>query len=138
LISDLDTPSVICDLDVMERNLAAMARRCRELGIPLRSHTKSHKIPELAHRQIASGAIGIACQKLGDAEVMVAAGLKDILMPYNIVGSLKVERLIRLIRRAAKTPAGDFQETGGGGSAGGAAPPGGPRGVARVATRPAP
>jgi D-serine deaminase-like pyridoxal phosphate-dependent protein len=121
LISDLDTPSVICDLDVMERNLAAMARRCRELGIPLRSHTKSHKIPELAHRQIASGAIGIACQKLGDAEVMVAAGLKDILMPYNIVGPLKVERLVRLIRRATMTVAVDSEDTARGISEGAAA-----------------
>jgi D-serine deaminase-like pyridoxal phosphate-dependent protein len=111
LISDLDTPAVICDLDVMERNLAAMATHCRNLGIPLRAHTKSHKIPELAHRQMTSGAIGIACQKLGDAEVMVAAGLKDILIPYNIVGPLKVERLVRLARRATMTVAVDSEDT---------------------------
>lgn len=111
LVSDLDTPAVICDLDVLERNLAAMAARCRDLGIPLRAHTKSHKIPEIAHRQIASGAIGIACQKLGDAEVMVAAGLKDILIPYNIVGPAKLERLTRLVRRATITVAVDSEDT---------------------------
>ena len=99
-IGELDTPAVICDLDVMEKNLADMAAHCRELGIPLRAHTKSHRIPELAHRQMASGCVGIACQKLGDVEVMVMGGLKEILIPYNIVGAVKVERLLRLVKRA--------------------------------------
>jgi D-serine deaminase-like pyridoxal phosphate-dependent protein len=108
--SDLDTPAVVCDLDVMDRNLAAMAARCREIGIPFRAHTKSHRIPELAHRQMASGAIGICCQKLGDVEVMVAAGLKDILVPYNIVGPTKLERLTRLVRRASVTVAADSED----------------------------
>jgi D-serine deaminase-like pyridoxal phosphate-dependent protein len=110
-LADLDTPAVICDLDVLDRNLAATAQRCRDLGIPFRAHTKSHKIPELAHRQMASGAIGICCQKLGDAEVMVAAGLRDILIPYNIVGAIKVERLLRLARRATITVAADSEAT---------------------------
>lgn len=109
--NDLDTPSVLCDLDVLERNIEAIHARCQELGIPLRSHTKSHKIPELAHRQMRSGSVGIACQKLGDAEVMVAAGLEDILMPYNIVGPLKVERLVGLARRATMTVAVDSEAT---------------------------
>jgi D-serine deaminase-like pyridoxal phosphate-dependent protein len=99
-IEHLDTPAVICDLDVMEKNIAEMAAHCRELGIPLRAHTKSHRIPELAHRQMASGCVGIACQKLGDVEVMVMGGLREILIPYNIVGAVKVERLLRLVRRA--------------------------------------
>jgi D-serine deaminase-like pyridoxal phosphate-dependent protein len=110
-ISDLDTPAVVCDLDLLERNLAAMHAHCRSIGIPLRSHTKSHKIPEIAHRQMAHGSVGICCQKLGDAEVMVAAGLKDILIPYNIVGPIKVERLIRLVRRATMTVAVDSEDT---------------------------
>jgi D-serine deaminase-like pyridoxal phosphate-dependent protein len=110
-IDDLDTPAVICDLDVMERNIAAMAEHCRALGIPLRSHTKSHKNPEIAHRQMAAGAIGIACQKLGEAEVMVQAGLRDILIPYNIVGRPKLERLTRLARRATITVAVDSEAT---------------------------
>lgn len=110
-IHDLDTPSVICDLDLLDQNLANMAQRCREIGIPLRTHTKSHKIPEIAHRQMAAGATGICCQKLGDAEVMVAAGLPDILIPYNIVGPAKTERLTRLIRRATITVAVDSETT---------------------------
>lgn len=110
-LTDLDTPAVICDLDVLDRNLAAMADRCRDLDIPFRAHTKAHKIPELAHRQVESGAVGIACQKLGEAEEMVAAGLKDILVPYNIVGDRKLERLSRLARRARITVAVDSVAT---------------------------
>ena len=110
-IDDLDTPAVICDLDVMERNIAAMAARCREIGIPFRAHTKSHKNPEIAHRQMASGAIGICCQKLGEAEVMVQGGLKDILIPYNIVGRQKLERLTRLATRATIAVAVDSEAT---------------------------
>ena len=111
LIHDLDTPAAVCDLDKMERNIRDMAAHCRQLGIALRAHTKSHKIPEIAHKQLASGAVGICCQKLGDAEVMVAAGIDDVLIPYNIVGSIKVERLLRLARRATITVALDSLAT---------------------------
>lgn len=110
-IDDLDTPAYLADLDIMERNIANMAAHCRAVGIALRSHTKSHKIPEIAHKQIAAGAVGIVCQKLGEAEVMVAAGIRDILIPYNIVGRHKVERLTRLSRRAIITVAVDSEIT---------------------------
>lgn len=108
--SELDTPAYIADLDVMERNIAGMAQRCRDLKIPLRVHTKSHKIPEIAHKQLSAGAIGIACQKVGEAEAMVAGGIKDILIPYNIVGPHKVERLTRIARRATITVAIDSED----------------------------
>ena len=111
LIHELDTPTVVCDLDKLARNIQAMADHCRQLDIPLRGHTKSNKIPEIAHMQLASGAQGICCQKVGEAEVMVAAGIKDILIPYNIVGPLKVARLMRLARRADITVAVDSPET---------------------------
>ncbi|MFN8443448.1 MAG: alanine racemase [Caldilineaceae bacterium] len=101
LIHDLDTPAVVIDLDKMERNIQSMHTRCREVGIPLRSHTKSNKIPEIAHMQMKAGSIGICCQKIGEAEVMVAAGINDILLPYNIVGAQKTDRLLRLTRRGA-------------------------------------
>ena len=112
LIHDLDTPAVVIDLDKMERNINAMHARCRQVGIPLRSHTKSNKIPEIAHMQIKAGSIGICCQKIGEAEVMVAAGVNDILLPYNIVGAQKTERLLRLARRGPTiTVAVDSVET---------------------------
>jgi len=100
LIHDLDTPAVVADLDKMERNIRDMAAYCRQIGIPLRVHTKSSKIPEIAHMQLAAGAVGICCQKLGEAEPMVAAGIQDVMIPFNIVGEAKVDRLLRLARRA--------------------------------------
>jgi len=98
-IDELDTPAYVADLGLMERNIASMAQHCQDLGIGLRCHTKSHKIPEIAHWQVKAGAIGICCQKLGEAEVMAAAGIENILIPYNIVGPRKVERLTRVAKR---------------------------------------
>ena len=109
-LDELDTPAVIIDLSLMERNIRDMAELCRKLEIPLRVHTKSHKIPEIAHVQLSAGAIGVACQKLGDAEVMVASGIRDVLIPYNIVGARKTERLARLAKRASITVAVDSVE----------------------------
>jgi len=95
-ISDLETPAVIVDLDVMERNLSRIADYCRAHQLRLRPHTKTHKIPELAKRQLASGATGITVAKIGEAEVMLAAGIDDILIAYPIVGPKKTTRLAQL------------------------------------------
>jgi D-serine deaminase-like pyridoxal phosphate-dependent protein len=100
LISELDTPALIVDLDVMEQNLAAMADYCRRHNLHLRPHTKTHKIPELAHKQIESGASGITVAKLSEAEIMIDAGLTDLLIAYPIVGPIKTRRLADLAERA--------------------------------------
>lgn len=99
-IHDLDTPSLVVDLDVMEANLVHLQKYCDEHKIALRPHIKTHKIPAFAQKQMELGAVGIACQKLGEAEVMAKAGLLDIMIPYNIVGRRKLERLADLARRA--------------------------------------
>ena len=109
-ISELETPAVVVDLDVMDRNLARMAAYCREHKLLLRPHTKSHKIPELAQRQIASGAQGITVAKLGEAEVMLNAGITDILIAYPIVGEEKTARLARLAAQANISVALDSEE----------------------------
>jgi len=109
-VQDLETPAVLIDLDVMERNLARMAEYCRQHGLALRPHTKTHKIPELAHRQIKSGASGITVAKLGEAEVMVQAGLTDILIAYPIVGREKAARLAALAERASLMVSLDSEE----------------------------
>jgi D-serine deaminase-like pyridoxal phosphate-dependent protein len=109
-IHDLDTPAVVVDLDVMEANLARMAAFCRDHRLRLRPHTKTHKIPELAHAQVRSGACGITVAKVGEAEVMAAAGLDNILIAYPVVGAQKVERLARLALRRAMTVALDSRE----------------------------
>lgn len=110
LISELDTPALVVDLDVMEGNLSRMAEYCRRHNLRLRPHTKTHKIPELARKQIESGAAGITVAKLDEAEVMVDAGLDDLLIAYPIVGPTKVARLARLAERAKITVSLDSVE----------------------------
>ena len=103
LVSELETPSVLIDLDKMEDNIEAMQKHCDELGINFRPHIKTHKIPDIARRQIEAGAVGIACQKVSEAEVFAAAGFSDIQIPYNIVGRRKTRRLAKLAQQAAVT-----------------------------------
>ena len=81
LLAEVDTPALVIDLDLFERNLAAMAEAVRGKDVRLRPHAKSHKCPEIAKRQIAHGAIGICCQKVGEAEAFVAAGISDVMRP---------------------------------------------------------
>ena len=103
LVSDLETPAIVVDLDVMDRNLSRMADYCRSKNLRLRPHTKSHKIPELAKRQLAHGARGITVAKLGEAEVMLDAGINDILIAYPVFGKGKAEKLAELATRASIT-----------------------------------
>src|SRR6185295_925746 len=88
------------DLDKVEHNLAKMQSYCDGHGLLFRPHIKTHKIPAFAHRQVELGANGITCQKLGEAEIMVDAGLDDILISYPLIGSAKALRLAELARRA--------------------------------------
>ena len=108
-ISDLDTPSVIIDLDVMERNIRRMHDHLTKHHIAIRPHIKNHKIPAIAHMQLREGATGITCQKIGEAEVMANAGLTDILIAFNIVGQTKLERLGRLARQAKMSVIADSE-----------------------------
>jgi D-serine deaminase-like pyridoxal phosphate-dependent protein len=96
----LDTPALCVDLDVMEGNIARIATACREHGVAWRPHTKGQKVPAIAHKLLAAGAIGVTCQKLGEAEVMAAAGIRDILVANQIVGDQKIARLVNLLRHA--------------------------------------
>ena len=95
-ITDLDTPSLVIDCNRMEANIAAMQARCDALGIALRPHIKTHKVPEIARLQLQAGAVGIACQKVTEAEVFAEAGFENILIPYNVVGARKTARLAAL------------------------------------------
>src|SRR5215212_9779063 len=79
-IAELDTPALLVDLDVMERNIAGMSQQILGHGIGWRPHSKAHKSPAVAHKQLAAGALGVTCAKLGEAEVMAAAGVRDILI----------------------------------------------------------
>jgi D-serine deaminase-like pyridoxal phosphate-dependent protein len=99
-IAALDTPALLVDLDALEANIARLARTCRENGVRWRPHTKGQKTPEIARLEIAAGAIGITCAKLGEAEVMAEAGISEILIANQIVGAPKLRRLVGLLDRA--------------------------------------
>lgn len=93
---DIDTPALLIDLEKMEYNIAKMADFFKGKKTNLRPHIKTHKSPVLAHKQIEAGAIGITCQKLGEAEVMTRAGIRDIFISNEIVGVQKIKRLVNL------------------------------------------
>jgi D-serine deaminase-like pyridoxal phosphate-dependent protein len=101
------TPAVVIDLDVVERNIARVQALCDAAGIANRPHIKTHKSPVIASLQRDVGAKGITCQKVGEAEVMAAAGLDDILISYNILGAEKTGRLGAVMKRAKITVAAD-------------------------------
>ncbi|HEX4635250.1 MAG TPA: DSD1 family PLP-dependent enzyme [Rhizomicrobium sp.] len=98
--STLDTPALLVDLDVMESNIVHIAQLCRAHGVQWRPHFKGHKTLEIAQMQISAGAIGVTCAKLGEAEILAANGILDILIANQIVGVPKVRRLIRLLESA--------------------------------------
>jgi D-serine deaminase-like pyridoxal phosphate-dependent protein len=98
-IQDIDTPALIVDLDVMERNIAKAAFFFKGRECNIRPMAKGHKIPAIAHKQIEAGARGICTAKLSEAEVMVSAGIRDILITNEIVTSYKIERLARLSKQ---------------------------------------
>ncbi|PLP59992.1 alanine racemase [Mesorhizobium loti] len=103
----IETPAVLIDLDVVEANILRCQAHCSELGFKMRPHIKTHKLPMLAHAQLAAGAIGVTTQKLGEAEIMADAGIEDILISYNIVGPAKLQQLRRLASRAKVTVVAD-------------------------------
>jgi D-serine deaminase-like pyridoxal phosphate-dependent protein len=106
-IDDLDTPVAVVDLDRLEANIAKSQRYFDEYHIANRPHIKTHKLPYIAHLQMRAGAVGITCQKVSEAEAMADAGLLDIFTSYNIIGAAKLERLMRLARRAKASVVAD-------------------------------
>jgi len=96
----VDTPALVIDLDAFERNLARLGDSIAGRGVRLRAHAKTHKCAEIARRQVAAGAIGVCCQKVSEAEAMVAGGIEDVLVSNEVVGERKLARLAGLARRA--------------------------------------
>jgi len=106
-LQSLDTPALCVDIERLEDNIARMAAFCREHPADLRPHCKTHKCPTIAWMQIRAGAIGVTCAKLGEAEIMAQAGIEDILIANQIVGTYKIERLVTLARACRLTVAVD-------------------------------
>lgn len=109
-LEDLDTPALVVDLDIMERNLDRMSSYCRGHNLRLCPHTKTHKSPWLALEQLKRGAAAITVAKLGEAEVMAADGISEMLIAYPILGSRKGRRLGRLLDRCQVTISLDSEQ----------------------------
>src|SRR5437660_3367057 len=101
------TPAAVIDMDRVERNIARIQAACDAAGVANRPHIKTHKSPVIATMQIKAGAVGITCQKLGEAEVMADAGIDDILISFPLVGGAKAERLAALAERVTVSVVGD-------------------------------
>jgi D-serine deaminase-like pyridoxal phosphate-dependent protein len=95
-VKELSTPALVIDLDILEWNLNRMADYCRERGLNLRPHTKTHKTPEISRMQLDRGAVGLTVAKVGEAEVMAKAQFSDILVAYPVWGTEKLRRLASL------------------------------------------
>ena len=109
-VLEVDTPALMVDLDLLEKNIDRASSFFRDLGVSWRPHTKGQKVPAIAHMEINAGAVGITCAKLGEAEVMVAAGIKSVLIANQVVGSYKAKRLANLCRQAEVIVAVDSME----------------------------
>ena len=99
-LEDVDTPALLLDLDAFEFNIQLMAGFAKKFGINHRPHAKTHKSPVVAQKQIAAGAVGQCCQKVAEAEILVAGGVSDVLVSNQIVGRRKLDRLAGLARNA--------------------------------------
>jgi len=99
-LAEVDTPALLVDLDAFERNLKSMADAVAKAGVRLRPHAKTHKSPIIAQKQIARGAIGVCCQKVSEAAVMIEGGVQDVLVSNEVIGARKLDRLAALSRQA--------------------------------------
>jgi len=98
--ADLNTPVLVLDVDALDRNIAAMAGLVAGCGVALRPHAKTHKSVDIARRQIAAGAIGVCCAKIGEAEVLAAGGVTGILITSPVAAPAAIDRLARLAATA--------------------------------------
>jgi len=101
--AELPTPALLLDLDRFERNIRKMAAHVKAAGKKLRPHAKTHKCPEIALRQVAAGAVGVCVAKVGEAEVMAAAGVRNLLITTEVVGPEKIGRLLGVLDRQPET-----------------------------------
>lgn len=97
--ADLNTPALILDIEALDRNIARMAALAAAHGVALRPHAKTHKSADIARRQIAAGAVGVCCAKIGEAEALAAGGVEGILITSPVAAPRAIERLAALAGR---------------------------------------
>ena len=100
-MSQVDTPALILDLGIVRSNIRKMAEFFEPLDANLRPHFKTHKCARLARMQVDAGAIGMTCAKVGEAEVLVSAGFRDVFIANQVVGPMKAARLMALLESGA-------------------------------------
>ena len=110
-VGDLDTPSILCDLDRLERNIADTQALMDRNQVRFRPHVKTHKIPDIARMQVAAGARGIICAKPSEAEPFVAAGIDDVCIAYPVLGPQKWRRVAAMAARGVKLTVNCDNET---------------------------
>jgi D-serine deaminase-like pyridoxal phosphate-dependent protein len=109
-VEEIDTPAIIVDLDIAEANIAAMAKFAKDNNISMRPHMKTAKSPYWALKQIEAGAIGVCAAKVGEAEILAEGGVREILIPNQVVGATKIRRLMGVASRSNVTVAVDSHE----------------------------
>jgi D-serine deaminase-like pyridoxal phosphate-dependent protein len=100
--ADLATPALLLDLDAFEFNLKALADHCKVAGIGFRPHAKTHKCVEIARRQVASGSQGVCVATVPEAEAMVAAGIRGVLLTSPIIQPSKIARMVALVNQGGE------------------------------------
>jgi D-serine deaminase-like pyridoxal phosphate-dependent protein len=98
---DLNTPVLVVDLDALDRNIAIMSEFAVANGLKLRPHAKTHKSVDIAKRQVAAGAVGLCCAKIGEAEVLADGGITGLHITSPVVPAAAIERLAQLNLRSA-------------------------------------
>jgi D-serine deaminase-like pyridoxal phosphate-dependent protein len=101
LFPEVDTPALLLNEERLRGNIAVLQAQADQAGLALRPHAKAHKCAQVARLQLAAGAVGLCCAKLGEAEVLAQAGVPDLLVTTPVVGALKIARLMRVARQAA-------------------------------------
>ena len=109
-ISMVETPAIVVDLDILERNIERVASYAREHHLRVRPHTKTHKSPLIGRMQLEAGAAGLTVAKVGEAEVMLGSGTPDLLVAYPVIGETKLRRLMDVAMRTSVTVALDSEE----------------------------
>jgi D-serine deaminase-like pyridoxal phosphate-dependent protein len=109
-VVDIETPALVVDLDIMEKNMDKMMSFLRKGTVGIRPHAKTHKTPQIALMQIAKGALGITAAKVGEAEAMADGGVKDIMIASQVIGEGKIKRVVELSKRVDLKVAVDTME----------------------------
>ena len=108
-LQTVNTPAVLVDLDITRRNIDRFQAYADAHGMKVRPHIKTHKLPAIAEMQLRAGAIGVTCQKVSEAEAMVAGSpqIRDVLITYNILGAEKLDHLAGLARKVTLSVVAD-------------------------------